>query len=113
MVSLGDRYRVIRQATEELSQPLSAEDCGVQSMADASPTKWHLAHTSWFFETFVLAAAEPAYRVFHPEFRSLFNSYYNAVGDRHARHDFSGRGSHRLQSLRHWFALSMGWYESY
>ncbi|HET6148404.1 MAG TPA: ergothioneine biosynthesis protein EgtB [Polyangia bacterium] len=83
-MSLGDRYQAIRQATDELCRPLSAEDCGVQSMADASPVKWHLAHTSWFFETFVLESA-PGYRVFHPSFRTLFNSYYNAVGDRHAR----------------------------
>ena len=85
MVSLGDRYRAIRRATEDLCRPLSPEDCGVQSMPDASPTKWHLAHTSWFFETFVLSDAAPTYRAFHPAFRSLFNSYYNGVGDRHAR----------------------------
>jgi len=54
-------------------------------MPDASPTKWHLAHTSWFFETFVLERALPGYRVFHPEFRVLFNSYYNAVGEQHPR----------------------------
>src|SRR5664279_6553020 len=84
MASLANRYRAVRCATEELSRPLSAEDCGVQSMPDASPTKWHLAHTSWFFETFVLSAT-PAYRVFHPSFRTLFNSYYNGVGERHAR----------------------------
>ena len=84
MASLGDRFRAIRQATDDLARPLSAEDCGVQSMPDASPTKWHLAHTSWFFETFVLARA-PGFRPFHPAFRSLFNSYYNAVGERHAR----------------------------
>jgi ergothioneine biosynthesis protein EgtB len=85
MASLGDRFRAIRRATEDLARPLSAEDCGLQSMPDASPTKWHLAHTSWFFETFVLAATTPGYRPFHPAFRTLFNSYYNAVGDRHAR----------------------------
>jgi ergothioneine biosynthesis protein EgtB len=84
MMSLGDRYQAVRRATEELCAPLSAEDCGVQSMPDASPAKWHLAHTSWFFETFVLESA-PDYRVFQPAFRTLFNSYYNAVGDRHAR----------------------------
>jgi ergothioneine biosynthesis protein EgtB len=86
MTSLGDRYRAIRRATEDLCQPLGAEDCGVQSMPDASPTKWHLAHTSWFFETFLLGAT-PNYRPFHPSFRALFNSYYNGVGvdDRPAR----------------------------
>jgi ergothioneine biosynthesis protein EgtB len=84
MMSLGERYRAVRRATEELCRPLSAEDCGVQSMPDASPAKWHLAHTSWFFETFVLSSSDD-YRPFHPAFRALFNSYYNAVGDRHAR----------------------------
>jgi ergothioneine biosynthesis protein EgtB len=84
MVSLPDRFRAIRRATEDLARPLSAEDCGLQSMPEASPTKWHLAHTSWFFETFVLANAA-GYRPFHPAYRALFNSYYNAVGDRHAR----------------------------
>jgi ergothioneine biosynthesis protein EgtB len=75
----------VRAQTERLAAPLSAEDCCVQSMPDASPTKWHLAHTSWFFETFVLERALPGYRVFHPEFRVLFNSYYNAVGEQHPR----------------------------
>jgi ergothioneine biosynthesis protein EgtB len=84
MLSLGERYRAVRRTTEDLSRPLSPEDCGVQSMPDASPTKWHLAHTSWFFETFILSET-PAYQVFHPSFRSLFNSYYTGVGDRHAR----------------------------
>jgi len=84
MTSLVDRFRATRRATEDLARPLSAEDCGLQSMPEASPTKWHLAHTSWFFETFVLAGV-PGYRSFHPAYRALFNSYYNAVGDRHAR----------------------------
>jgi ergothioneine biosynthesis protein EgtB len=85
MGELGDRYRAIRRATEDLCRPLGVEDCGVQSMPETSPTKWHLAHTSWFFETFVLDAA-PGYRPFHPSFRALFNSYYNGVaGDRPAR----------------------------
>jgi ergothioneine biosynthesis protein EgtB len=75
----------VRAQTERLAAPLSAEDCCVQSMPDASPAKWHLAHTSWFFETFVLERALPGYRVFHPEFRVLFNSYYNAVGEQHPR----------------------------
>ncbi len=64
----------------ELVRPLSPEDCQVQSMPHASPVKWHLAHTTWFFETFVLAR-DPAYRVFRPEFRELFNSYYVSVGE--------------------------------
>ncbi len=75
----------MRRATEELRKPLSAEDCQVQSMEDASPTKWHLAHTSWFFETFVLESDPSGYRPFHPDYRFLFNSYYNAVGEQYPR----------------------------
>jgi ergothioneine biosynthesis protein EgtB len=71
--------------TERLARPLSAEDCQVQSMPDASPVKWHLAHTSWFFETFVLQPQVRGYQAFHPTYSFLFNSYYNAVGDRIAR----------------------------
>lgn len=79
------RYQAIRGTTERLIQPLSPEDCQVQSMPDASPTKWHLAHTSWFFETFLLAPFLEGYEMFDPDFRVLFNSYYVAVGDRHPR----------------------------
>jgi ergothioneine biosynthesis protein EgtB len=82
---LADRYRVVRQATERLCDPLSPEDCQVQSMDDASPAKWHLAHTSWFFETFVLVPWMQGYQLFHPEFRVLFNSYYQTVGQQHPR----------------------------
>jgi ergothioneine biosynthesis protein EgtB len=83
--SLAARYAAVRRATEQLVKPLSPEDCALQSMPDASPAKWHLAHTSWFFETFVLERFVPDYRVFHPAYRMLFNSYYNAVGDKHPR----------------------------
>ncbi len=76
------RYREVRRTTERLCEPLAAEDFVVQSMPDASPAKWHLAHTSWFFETFVLAEGLSGYRPFHPQFGYLFNSYYNAVGER-------------------------------
>jgi ergothioneine biosynthesis protein EgtB len=79
------RYREVRKVTEVLCSPLSAEDCVVQSMPDASPAKWHLAHTSWFFETFVLMPAVPGYKLFNERFAFLFNSYYNAVGERVAR----------------------------
>ena len=83
--ALAARYASIRAQTLALAEPLSPEDCVVQSMPDASPVKWHLAHTSWFFETFVLAERLPGYRAFDPSFAVLFNSYYNAVGDRHPR----------------------------
>jgi ergothioneine biosynthesis protein EgtB len=82
---LAARYRGVRSLTEQLRQPLSAEDCQVQSMDDASPTKWHLAHTTWFFETFVVAPAASDYQPFHPEFRVIFNSYYQQVGAQHPR----------------------------
>lgn len=79
---LLQRYHAVRQQTMELVAGLSAEDCMVQSMADASPVKWHLAHSSWFFETFVLAVAEPRRPVFDAGFALLFNSYYTTLGER-------------------------------
>jgi len=82
---LAASFREVRSRTETLARPLSAEDCVVQSMPDASPVKWHLAHTTWFFETFVLERWVQDYTPFHPQFRVLFNSYYNAVGDKHPR----------------------------
>jgi len=85
VLSMPSKYRTVRIATEQLTAPLSAEDCAIQSMPDASPAKWHLAHTSWFFETFILAPHLPGYRLFHPSFRVLFNSYYNGIGDKHPR----------------------------
>lgn len=78
-------YARVRNHTRRLAEPLSAEDCGAQSMPDASPVKWHLAHTCWFFETFVLETHEPGFVPYDPAFRRLFNSYYNGVGDRHPR----------------------------
>jgi ergothioneine biosynthesis protein EgtB len=83
--SLSQRFAAVRTATRALAAPLSAEDCAIQSMPDASPTKWHLAHTTWFFETFILGRHDPGREPFDPAFRVLFNSYYNAVGDRHPR----------------------------
>ena len=79
------RYARVRARTEALAAPLSAEDAMVQSMPDASPTKWHLAHTTWFFDEFVLARFDPGYRWPDERWRVLFNSYYEAVGPRHAR----------------------------
>ncbi len=79
------RYRTIRARMETLAAPLSAEDQTIQSMPDVSPTKWHRAHTSWFFENFILTPYLPGYRVFHPQYGYLFNSYYEGVGSRHPR----------------------------
>jgi len=75
----------VRQRSVHLAEPLSPEDCCAQSMPDASPVKWHLAHTTWFFETFILEPRETGFQPFHPAFRVLFNSYYNGVGDKHPR----------------------------
>ena len=85
MTEIALRYQRIRSQTEALAKPLSAEDCQLQSMPDASPTKWHLAHLTWFFETFLLEKFEPDFQAFDPRFRVLFNSYYNGVGDQHPR----------------------------
>src|SRR6186713_1574739 len=82
---LAARYADIRAASLALAAPLSAEDCQVQSMADASPTKWHLAHVTWFFETFVLERFEAGFVPFDRAFRVLFNSYYQGVGEQHPR----------------------------
>lgn len=79
------RYRQVRAATESLAARVSAEDAQAQSMPDASPVKWHLAHTAWFFETFLLAHRAPGYGVYDESFGYLFNSYYEAVGARHPR----------------------------
>ena len=83
--TLAERYREVRGTTEALCAPLETEDYVVQSMPDASPAKWHLAHTSWFFETFVLKAESEGQAVGPKSYAYLFNSYYNALGDRMAR----------------------------
>ena len=100
--SLAARYLAIRAATEALAAPLSAEDCAIQSMPDASPVKWHLAHTSWFFETFLLEPHLPGYRVRDAAFRVLFNSYYNAVGDKHPRPQRGLLSRPSLDDVRHY-----------
>ena len=84
-IGLWRRYRTVRADTEALAAPLSPEDCQVQSMPDASPVKWHLAHTAWFFETFVLLPMLPGYAPFDPAYGVLFNSYYVGVGERFER----------------------------
>src|SRR5699024_7476727 len=81
---LVERFLQVRARTLELASPLSAEDAMVQSMPDASPAKWHLAHTTWFFERFILAD-RPGYRPLHPDWDFLFNSYYYGIGPMHAR----------------------------
>src|SRR5512140_79733 len=91
--ALVQRYVEVRRSTEQLCAPLSAEDQMVQSMAEASPTKWHQAHTTWFFETFVLEPYLEGYQPYDPDFRFLFNSYYKQVAD--AQH-----GSHPLRAVR-------------
>ena len=83
-IAFAERYRAVRARSEAIAAPLSPEDQQLQSMPDASPTKWHLAHVSWFFETFLLSR-DPGYRPFDPNFTYLFNSYYDAVGARHPR----------------------------
>jgi ergothioneine biosynthesis protein EgtB len=82
---LQARYAATRAQSVKLAQPLSPEDCQAQSMPDASPVKWHLAHVTWFFETFILEKYEAHFTPFNAAFRALFNSYYNAVGDKHPR----------------------------
>lgn len=82
---LLEQFDRVRRYTLSLAEALSEEDCCAQSMPDASPVKWHLAHTTWFFETFILEKFEAEFRPFHPAFRMLFNSYYNGVGDKPVR----------------------------
>src|SRR5262245_62028425 len=82
---LARRYHEVRGTTEALVRPLAVEDHVLQAMPDVSPTKWHLAHVSWFFETFLLAPHLPGYAPLNPAYRFLFNSYYNAVGPQFTR----------------------------
>ena len=84
-VDLQAKYDSVRQWTNELCRPLVKEDYVVQSMMEVSPTKWHLAHTSWFFEMFLLKPHAPSYTEFDPHFGYLFNSYYETIGDHHCR----------------------------
>jgi ergothioneine biosynthesis protein EgtB len=81
----SERFARVRAQTLALAMPLSEADAQVQSMPDASPSKWHLAHTTWFFETFVLERFEPHFKLHHSAYRTLFNSYYQAVGQQHPR----------------------------
>ncbi len=100
---LGKQYTAVRQQTVALAASLSAEDQMIQSCPEASPVKWHHAHTSWFFETFILSAHLPDYRPFNPKFRDLFNSYYNAVGqqpDKAIRSTFSRPSLEEIRKYR-------------
>lgn len=85
--SLINDYIQVRKYTEEICSALEIEDYVVQPVIDVSPPKWHLAHTTWFFETFILAAHQSNYKLFHPRFSYIFNSYYNHVGERILRHN--------------------------
>ena len=85
LARLLPQFHQVRAQTLALVEGLSEEDCALQSMPDASPAKWHLAHITWFFEVFALERFEPGFRPFHPSFRMLFNSYYNGVGEKHLR----------------------------
>jgi len=85
--SLADAYVRVRQASVDLIASLSSEDACVQSMPDASPAKWHLAHITWFFETFLLEPLETNFTAYDPAFRELFNSYYNGIGKQFSRPD--------------------------
>jgi ergothioneine biosynthesis protein EgtB len=82
---IAETFAAVRGFTQKLTAPLLPEDFLPQSMPDASPVKWHMAHTTWFFETFVLEKFEPDFAPFRPAFRVLFNSYYNGVGEKHPR----------------------------
>lgn len=83
--TLLEKYQQVRRFSELIASPLSAEDCAMQTMPDVSPTRWHLAHTTWFFETFLLKEL-PNYKPFDVRFEYLFNSYYNTVGEQFPRH---------------------------
>ncbi|MEA2821549.1 MAG: hypothetical protein QOJ86_3553, partial [Bradyrhizobium sp.] len=83
---LTEAYLAVRNETERRAAPLSPEDQLIQSMPDASPAKWHRAHTTWFFEQFLLGEHCPGYTPYHPDYAFLFNSYYVSAGPRHARH---------------------------
>ena len=82
---LFDIFRQVRKNSRDICAPLETEDYVVQTMDDVSPPKWHLAHTTWFFETFLLEPHQTGYKHFHPRYGYLFNSYYEAVGERHPR----------------------------
>lgn len=83
--NIAQSFRRIRRLSEQLCEPLQLEDFGLQAMPETSPPKWHLAHTTWFFETFILKPFLPGYEPWHPKFEVLFNSYYNGIGEQFPR----------------------------
>ena len=93
-------YNRVRRDSEYLCEPLEIEDYGIQTMPEVSPPKWHLAHTSWFFETLLLKPFNGGYREYHPKFAILFNSYYDTIGTYHPRDQ---RGVLSRPSVRYYF----------
>ena len=109
--SLTERFCSVRQQSVSLCAPLTAEDMMVQSCPEASPAKWHLAHTTWFFETFVLSEFLPGYKAFHPDFHWLFNSYYNSLSaqpEKKLRASFSRPGAEAIFAYRRYVEEAMG-----
>src|SRR4051812_16454087 len=86
-MTLLDRFNYVRKRSEDICEPLETEDFVVQPVADVSPPKWHLGHTTWFFETFILKVHVPGYKEFEPDYNFVFNSYYETVGARVIRTD--------------------------
>ena len=102
--SLQRRFTITRNQSEHYCAPLQLEDYGLQAMPETSPPKWHLAHTTWFFETFILKPFQKHYRPWHPQFEQLFNSYYNSVGEQFPRHQrglLSRPGIDEIMAYRH------------
>lgn len=83
--SVADRFKQVRRSSEQLCEPLLIEDYGLQAMAETSPAKWHLAHTTWFFETFLLKLHLKGYKALNAQYEVLFNSYYNGIGQQYPR----------------------------
>ncbi|MET1112774.1 MAG: ergothioneine biosynthesis protein EgtB [Allosphingosinicella sp.] len=106
--ALAERYRAVRALSEAIAAPLSDADAALQPMPDASPAKWHLAHTSWFFETFVLRDHCPGHRLWNERWAYLFNSYYEGEGERHPRDRRGMIGRPALDEVRAWRAYVDG-----